>query len=196
MWACWHNCMLAMDKSMFRDKYPDVYPYISSMSTKRRNLFEYVETMFNYGTNVYFFTLTFNNDKDTLNEKTKRKEAWRLFEEFAQLVVMVEEYGETNERYHLHGFMTFKRNKTIQEFYEEWHSIAKIMPIYEFNYKKRIKYLTKYSVKNAPRLRRNKALIELCKKSRWAKHLKNDGFECLIPRTETQARLIADSLPF
>ena len=72
--------------------------------------------------------------------------------------VMVEEYGEDNGRYHIHGFLCFKYGFGFADFVQ-WHSRQKIIELDNGN--KRIKYLTDYSSKQAPRIRRSRSLSAL-----------------------------------
>ena len=163
-------------KSLMADfikKYPSEYKLITTMYRRRCDLTDTLETMKLLNDVIYWFTLTFNNDKDKNNIETKRKDAQRFLNRICSVYVMVEEYGEDNGRYHIHGFLCFKFGYGFVDF-TEWHSRQKIVELDSAN--KRIKYLTDYSSKQAPRIRRSKSLSVLYayfkKRKRMYKHFK------------------------
>lgn len=194
-WKYWKQCCLAYDKKSFKEKYPDLYPYINSMSNKRKILKYEVEAMSHYGGSLYWCTLTFDSENDIKQKCTKLKMAWRLFEKFCDLVLMVEEYGELYGRYHLHAFITFKKGARLEDFYKSWSSriTAKIIYSNAFMVAK-IKYLTKYSTKDVPRLRRNKKLIELIKLEKKIKLKERYGFGSLAVPLRHEAYRLCDNL--
>ena len=148
-------------KSLMADfiaKYPSEYKLITTMYRRRCDLTDTLETMRLLKEPIYWFTLTFNNEKDTNNIETKRKDAQRFLNRMCSVYVMVEEYGEDNGRYHIHGFLCFKYGFGFADFVQ-WHSRQKIIELDNGN--KRIKYLTDYSSKQAPRIRRSRSLSAL-----------------------------------
>lgn len=142
----------------FIKNHPSEYKLITTMYRRRCDLTDTIETMKLLNEPIYWFTLTFNNEKDTNNIETKRKEAQRFLNRICSVYVMVEEYGEDNGRYHIHGFLCFKYGFGFVDFVQ-WHSRQKIIELDNAN--KRIKYLTDYSTKQAPRIRRSKSLSAL-----------------------------------
>ena len=142
----------------FINNHPEEYKLITTMYRRRCDLTDTLETMKLLNEPIYWFTLTFNNEKDTNNIETKRKEAQRFLNRICSVYVMVEEFGEDNGRYHIHGFLCFRYGYGFIDFVQ-WHSRQKIIELDNGN--KRIKYLTDYSSKQAPRIRRSKALSVL-----------------------------------
>lgn len=142
----------------FIAKYPSEYKLITTMYRRRCDLTDTLETMRLLNEPIFWFTLTFNNEKDANNIETKRKDAQRFLNRMCSVYVMVEEYGEDNGRYHIHGFLCFKYGFGFADFVQ-WHSRQKIIELDNGN--KRIKYLTDYSSKQAPRIRRSKSLSAL-----------------------------------
>ena len=144
---------------LFISKYPNEYKLIMTMYRKRTELNNTIEVMKLLNEPIHWFTLTFNNDKDTNSTETKRKEAQRFLNRYCSVYVMVEEYGEENGRYHIHGFLSFKYGYDWQVF-QEWHSRQECY-LLEKGIKKRVKYLTDYMCKSVPRIRRSKSLSVL-----------------------------------
>lgn len=142
----------------FINNHPSEYKLITTMYRRRCDLTDTIETMKLMNEPIYWFTLTFNNEKDTNNIETKRKDAQRFLNRICSVYVMVEEFGEDNGRYHIHGFLCFKYGFGFVDFVQ-WHSRQKIIELDNAN--KRIKYLTDYSTKQAPRIRRSKSLSAL-----------------------------------
>lgn len=143
---------------LFISKYPNEYKLITTMYRRRVDLNDTLQVMKLLNEPIYWFTLTFNNEKDTNSIETKRKDAQRFLNRICSVYVMVEEYGEDNGRYHIHGFLCFKYGFGFTDFVE-WHSRQKIIELDNAN--KRIKYLTNYMEKQAPRIRRSKSLSVL-----------------------------------
>ena len=145
---------------LFISKYPKEYKLIMTMYRKRTELNNTIETMKLLNEPIYWFTLTFNNDKDSNTIETKRKDAQRFLNRICSVYVMVEEFGEDNGRYHIHGFLCFKYGFGVFDFMQ-WHSREDIREL-KTGIKKQVKYLTDYNTKSIPRLRRSKALSALC----------------------------------
>jgi len=74
---------------------------------------------------------------------------------------IIEEYGEEKGRYHVHFLGVMKEDKTYLEFHSGWNSYSYIEGLRSV--KKASKYLCDYVVKQVPRIRRNKRLIDLMK---------------------------------
>lgn len=143
----------------FISNHPKEYKKITAMYRKRTELNNTIETMKLLDEPIYWFTLTFNNDKDKNSIETKRKEAQRFLNDMCSVYVMVEEYGEDNGRYHIHGFLCFKYGYGIFDFMQ-WHSREDIKEL-KTGIKKQVKYLTDYNCKSIPRLRRSRSLSAL-----------------------------------
>lgn len=159
---------------LFKEKYPIEYGYISRFFRLRSELFIDLECLLSLG-EVQWFTLTFNERLDINKESTKRKSAFSFLNGVFCAFLLVEEYGEDNGRYHIHGFGVYRLNKGFEDF-REWNSLQKIYTLDGDHAKKRVKYLTKYAVKELPRLRRSKSLCMYKKLYLSAKRLKN-GFK-------------------
>lgn len=153
----------------FISKYPSEYKLITTMYRRRTDLTDTLETMKMLNDPIYWFTLTFNNDKDSNSIETKRKEAQKFLNRMCSVYVMVEEFGEDNGRYHIHGFLCFKFGFGFVDFIQ-WHSRQKLIELDSGN--KRIKYLTDYTSKQAPRIRRSKSLSALYNYYKKNKRLK------------------------
>lgn len=144
---------------IFRQKYPNEFKHLQSMSSKRKEIITAIEIMSCLGV-VHWITLTFDNEQDAHKEVCKRKQAWQLLNKYCGAVLMVEEYGEDNGRYHIHALGTWRNYDLLySDFYQEWSSRSTIEKLEQWKYKKKAKYLTKYVVKDVPRLRRNKVLL-------------------------------------
>ena len=145
----------------FKEKYPEEYKLFTAMYRKRTDIKSTIETMEDLGLPIYWFTLTFNDEKDqNQNEKTKLKTAQQFLFEIAPVNLMVEEYGTKKERYHIHGFLVFKPGYGFEDF-KKWHSRQQLIELKPTNIKRRIRYLTNYTVKQVPRLRRSKMLSKM-----------------------------------
>lgn len=145
----------------FKQAHEEEYKLITSMYRKRTALRDCTDIMRELNEPIYWFTLTFKNDKDANKVETKRKEAERFLNRLAACYVLVEEYGEDNDRYHLHGFLVFKYGYGFLD-WQQWHSRQKLEEISGYKLKTKIKYLTKYAVKSVPRIRRSKTMSQLC----------------------------------
>ena len=150
---------------------------ITAMYRKRGVLKDCLNAMQDMNELVYWFTLTFNNKKDLNNVESKRKDAQRFLNKICICYVMVEEYGEDNGRYHIHGFLCFKYGFGFVDFCE-WHSRQKIELMDDSKLKKKVRYLTKYAVKQVPRIRKSKTMVQLTKYTSKRKRLKRT-FPCL-----------------
>ena len=144
---------------LFISKYPNEYKLIMTMYRKRTELNNTIEVMRLLNEPIYWFTLTFNNDKNDNLVSSKRKDATRFLNRICSVYVMVEEYGEDNGRYHIHGFLCFKYGFGVLDFMQ-WHSREDIREL-KTGIKKQIKYLTDYTSKSIPRIRRSRSLSAL-----------------------------------
>lgn len=144
----------------FKINHPNEYKLFNAMYRKRTELNRDCAILQDLGLPVYWITLTFNNDKDLNKIESKRKEAQRMLNDIAVCYVIVEEYGEENDRYHIHGFLSFKLGYGFQDFIE-WHSRQKIELLEGSKIKRKVRYLTNYLVKQVPRIRRSKTLQRL-----------------------------------
>lgn len=161
--AIWNSCYGGSSEALkrFKEEHYEEYRLISAMYRKRVAIKQSLDIMEDLNEPIYWFTLTFNNDKDANSVETKRKEAQSFLNRLAMVYLMVEEYGEDNGRYHIHGFLCFRYGYGFLDF-KDWHSRQKIELLEEDKIKKRkVRYLTKYAVKSVPRIRRSKTLSKL-----------------------------------
>ena len=161
----------------FKIEHSEEYKIITAMYRKRVALNDTLKAMSYLNEPMYWFTLTFNNTKDTNCVEWKRKEAQYFLNEIAPVYCMVEEYGEDNHRYHIHGFLIFRYGKGFNDF-RKWHSRQKIEELSDRKIKKKVKYLTKYAVKSVPRIRRSKMASLLYTSFLKVKRISH-SFECL-----------------
>ena len=148
----------------FKEKHPKEYSLLCAFHRKRTQLNKDVKIMLMYSPTIYFFTLTFKNEKDKNLITTKRKECFKFCNSIFALFVMVEEEGEENGRYHLHGLGVLRDGACMEDFYK-WHSREDIKRLDENKISAKVKYLTNYLSKSVPRIRRNKRLSWLRKRT-------------------------------
>jgi len=161
--------------SAFKLEHAQVYQYLNSFYRLRTELFKDIEILRLIG-QCYWFTLTFNQDRDKSLTTTKRKQATRFLNDLFIAYEMVEEYGSSKGRYHIHGFGVFRENKGFEDF-RKWPSRQKIETLPYKSLKDKARYLTKYAVKDLPRRRRSKTLVYLSKSYNKNKGLRLNGFE-------------------
>ena len=163
---------------LFVCEHPTEYRLISAMYRKRVAINDTLLALGYLNRPVYWFTLTFNNDRDALLVETKRKYAQTFLSNISIAYLMVEEYGEDNGRYHIHGFLIFNKDNDFRSFVK-WPSRQKIQELTPNLYKKKVRYLTKYAVKSVPRLRRSKVASLLY--TEYLKHKKvRYSFPCIL----------------
>lgn len=163
---------------LFASKYPELYAHMSSMLRKRTKLRSTLEAYKTISPFIYWGALTWNEEHDNVNEKIKRNQALRFFDKFFKLYCFVEEYGEDNGRYHIHFFGVIKSEDiTYDLMRDNWHSFLQIECLKSYECNKKIKYVTKYAVKQVPRVRMNKRSVKLLKEFKTYKHMKNIGFD-------------------
>lgn len=163
----------------FKKLYPKEYSLLNAFYRIRSKLKSDLELMKAVGT-IQWFTLTFDNKHDRSLVETKRKNAMRFLNNIFIVYEMVEEYGEDSQRYHIHGFGVFKDGKGFEDF-KSWPSRQKIEELPDWKIKKKIKYLTKYAVKDLPRVRRSKKLVyyvKLCDSKKGLKNAFNNCYRC------------------
>lgn len=169
----------------FKEKHREEYKLITAMYRKRVAINETLDIMEDMNEPIYWFTLTFNNDKDSNLVETKRKDAEKFLNSMCQCYLMVEEYGEDNGRYHIHGFLCFKYGFGFVDF-TSWHSRQKIELLNEEKKKKKkVRYLTKYAVKSVPRIRRSKTLSKLYMFYRHKKVLRKSFYSTYLEGFKT-----------
>lgn len=165
--------------AQFKEKYPREYSLINTMYRKRVSIKESLDVMQYLNEPLYWFTLTFNNSKDKNNIASKRKEAMKYLNSLCLVYLLIEEFGEDNGRYHVHGFLCFKYGYGFEDF-KKWHSRQNLVLIDEKNCvsMKKIRYLTNYSAKSAPRIRRSRSLSRL-----YAYYKSHKRFSRNFPKT-------------
>lgn len=174
-----HFCNKGIEE--FRLNYPLEYRHISSFFRLRTVLKGDIDAL-SYLGEVKWFTLTYNEEKDKNKENTKRKNAFKFLNSVFVAFLLVEEHGEEKGRYHVHGFGVFKDSNSFESF-RKWHSGQNIKTLNGNELFKKVKYLTKYAVKQLPRVRRSKTLIayeKLFKSMKWARKDFKRCFECRI----------------
>lgn len=142
----------------YKNEYPEEYRFLSSMSNKRSKIMHNIYFMLGYSKNVCFGALTFDNEHDLSSEENKRKQAVRHLNDNMHCWLLIEEYGEDNGRYHCHYIGILKAGITYKAFNESWHSYSFIEKVKSC--RKTARYLSDYTSKQVPRLRRSKSLVE------------------------------------
>ena len=174
----------------FKQKHESVYRLFHSFYRIRTELRQDLEAMASVGL-VNWFTLTFDNKHDKSLINTKRKSATRFLNDLFLCYVIVEEFGEDNNRYHIHGFGVYRDNKGFIDFCK-WHSRNKIECLTPAKINKKVKYLTNYMVKDIPRIRRSKSMCYLRDRFMKAKRVKSNFkncFECQLKLSVLRLRL-------
>lgn len=181
----WRNALLnaqagsSFGVKEFASKYPELYKHISAMLRKRTKLRSTLEAYKSVSEFIYWGHLTWDDEHNEESEETKRQQALRFFAKYFKLYCFVEEYGEENERYHIHFFGVLKsKSITYEMMYQGWHSRIKMECLKTYSERiKKIRYLTKYCVKQVPRIRMDKRSIALLKDYKQYKHMVAIGFE-------------------
>jgi len=154
----------------FMRQYPLEYKRFSAVHRKRVVIRESISAMKTISDKIYFGTLTFNNAKNLNKLVCKRKEAFKKLNAEFEYVLLVEEYGEDNGRYHIHFLGVFRQDHCFDSFIRAWsHSRQNLRLLHE--HENVSQYLCKYLVKDLPRVRRNKALVSLARAYHSAKSL-------------------------
>lgn len=149
----------------YKERHPEEYSLLCAFHRKRTELKKDVRIMQEYCSTLFFFTLTFDETKDKNLISSKRKEAFNFCNSLFALFVLVEEEGELNGRYHIHGIGALREDKTMTDFYN-WHSREDIKLLDgDCKISASVRYLTNYLSKSVPRLRRNRRLSWLRRKT-------------------------------
>lgn len=163
----------------FAKKYPNEYKHLNAVHRRRVAINKNIDALKELNEKIYFGTLTFNSVKDHNKIESKRKEAFKVLNSLFEFVILVEEKGEENGRYHVHFLGNFIEGKTFDDFTKSWHSRQNLR---ELRDNERIsQYLCKYLSKDLPRIRRNKKLIALEREVSKRKSLKK-SFPMLYKR--------------
>ena len=153
----------------FAANYPGAYKHLGAVHRKRTAIRQSIEAMREITKDLYFGTLTYNKAKDKNKITTKRKQAFTVLNRLFEYVVLVEEFGETGNRYHIHFVGMFRPGKTFADFTSAWHSRQNLRML--GNGENVAQYLCKYFTKDLPRVRRNKGLVRLTDKYNRARIL-------------------------
>lgn len=147
----------------FCKKYPNEYKLLSAIHRRRSRINIAIKALKLLNKDIYWGTLTFNNKKDKNLISTKRKEAFTNLNKLFDYFMLVEEYGEKNNRYHIHFIGSMKFGKTTSDFYKKdiWKSRRDIHLV-DTN-RNISSYLVKYLSKDIPRIRSNKMMVKLIK---------------------------------
>lgn len=145
----------------FKQEYPEQFRFFQKVHRLRSEIAKDVNAMKLVSDKVYFGTLTFDNAHDKNKIETKRKDAFEKLKSIFKYVLLVEEFGGVNGRYHLHFIAAFTKDHNFDSFKSVWHSRQNLK---EVNDDKVSRYLVSYVAKDLPRLRRNKYLVALRKK--------------------------------
>lgn len=160
----------------FKETYPFEYGYLSAFYHLRTRMKRDLKVLQFIG-EVQWFTLTFDNKRDKNKITSKRKSATRFLADLFLAYEIVEEFGEDNGRYHIHGFGVYKLGRGFADFIK-WPCRTKIETLDGAKVKKKIHYLTNYAVKDLPRIRRSKSLVFLLKKYNLSRALENSFQDC------------------
>lgn len=151
----------------FKRKYPEQFSFFQKVHRLRSEINKDLQVMKMVSSEIYFGTLTFNAAKNKNKEACKRKEAFEKLKRIFKYVLLVEEYGGVNGRFHIHFLAAFKNDHNFHDFTKMWHSRQNIKEVNDDNVGK---YLVSYVVKDLPRLHRNRELCWLRKKYTKYKH--------------------------
>ena len=172
------SCSNSYGLKLFKEKYPDLYRHMTSMLNKRTKISNTLKAFMSICPFVYWGALTFNEEQDIKDLGTKRKQVRRFLDKFFKVYLYVEELGSENERFHVHFLGLIKDGVTFDLMRDNWHSFMQIECLYKYyDVKKKIKYVTKYAVKQVPRIHMNTRALKLCKDYKRNKRLTNLGFE-------------------
>ena len=93
--------------------------------------------------------------------------------ELFEYVLLVEEYGHDNGRYHIHFLGVFKLDHDFESFKRTRNHSRQELRLVKTR-EKVAQYLCKYLVKDLPRIRRNKKLVALAREYHKAKSLQRN----------------------
>lgn len=170
----------------FKVSHTEVYSIINAMYHKRVKVRKDIDVMRELSCNkVYFGSLTFNEVKDQNKNTSKRREVFNFLNSIFLCFFIVEELGENNGRYHCHYVGVFKDNKSFDDLFK-WHSREDIQRVKSS--KSVARYLCNYIVKQVPRIRRNKTLIEISKNKQKSVYWSYLGFESISKEYDLKAK--------
>lgn len=169
----------------FKGEHHEIYKIINAMYHKRVKVLQEIKFMREASRNkVYFGALTFNEVKDKNQRTSKRREVFNFLNSIFLCFLVVEEEGELHGRYHCHFVGIFREDKHFEDLYK-WHSREDCQRVK--SPRKVARYLCNYIVKQVPRIRRNKNLIELSNKFRKSRSWSNYGFEGIAEEWKSRA---------
>lgn len=145
----------------FKREYPEQFAFFQKVHRLRHEINKDLDAMKLVCDKVYFGTLTFDDAHDKNKVETKRKDAFEKLKSIFKYVLLVEENGGVNGRYHIHFLASFTNDHNFDSFKSLWHSRQNLKEVNDDNVGK---YLVSYVVKDLPRLRRNRLLVHLRKK--------------------------------
>ena len=163
-------CEDYLPMQIFKQEYPNQYKRFNAIHRKRAVINESLSAMKVISDKVYFGTLTFNARKNLNKIATKRKEAFNKLNAIFEYVLLVEEYGEDNGRYHIHFLGVFKEDHNFDSFKLIWNHSRQNLELLKTN-SRVSQYLCKYLGKDLPRIRRNKKLVALAREYHKGKSL-------------------------
>lgn len=172
------NSQMGNNEAMkrFALMYPDTYKVVVAMHHKRNDIRQNIKCMKEVSNcDIVFGAYTFNEEEDKKDIATKRKQVVRNLTKHFDMFLFVEELGTEKERYHIHFLGVLKPNITYNEVRESWHSRFQIEKV--ISTRKTVNYLTNYLVKQVPRIRRNKKLIECFNHWKKSRSWTNYGFK-------------------
>lgn len=147
---------------IFKENHPELFAMVNAMYHRRKTIRENVYCMRKItNSDLVFGDLTYDNEHDKESAATKRKQATRYLNKCFDVYLFVEELGSEHERYHIHFIGVLKSGIEYKTFLDGWHSICHIQKV--ISVKNSINYLTDYVVKQVPRIRRNKKLVDAFK---------------------------------
>lgn len=182
----------AKPMDLFKYMFPSDYAFISSMLHKRVNTKKNIDFMMWLKPEaVYFGDLTYDNDYDVKVIPLKRKMAQRHLNKYFDAYMLFEEFGTQNTcRYHVHFVGVLKSGFKSKDVKESWPCFANC----KFVHSSRgvASYLTNYTTKQVPRIRRNKQLV--CLERQYHKVQYKSMEEC--ERFSAEMSEMFDNLPF
>lgn len=175
-YKCVHASCLGDYEAMkqFQKAHPNEYSRFQSVHRKRTRLHACIGAMKIVSEEVYFGTLTYNGAKNENKRSTKRKEAFKTLNALCEYVVLIEEFGEKNGRYHIHFIATLRKGKNFQDFTSVWHSRQNLRLLKDNE--NVAQYMCKYLSKDLPRIRCNKPLVSLEKAYKNGLIMERDKF--------------------
>lgn len=178
-----------MDK--FKSEHFELYQLVNANYHKRKKLRDNIKAMKSVSPNgcLCFGALTFDGEHDAQRIDVKRKQASRHLNKFMSAYLFVEEYGEEYGRYHIHFIGLLRDDVRYLDFCGSWHSRAQIEKV--ISIKRAVNYLTDYVVKQAPRIRRNKVLVDMFNHYQKSESWKRYGFEKSLAKEELERAVIS-----